>query len=294
LVSETLATMTRPAPLPIWATAADTYRHLWQYRWTFFWQLFIWAMFMWIAQLPTQLLIALVRLAGLISSMTSQGIADFALYLAISILCLLAGGGLMFLSCGRAIMFGRRPQVRDAVRPLRMGSFWRYLMLYWLIVNLVPTVAVQGLRIYFAFEGIGNWWLNSYGMLAVYWVWAVAAAPAIVLALPIAAFEPDAAPMRDGWRRLRGNRLRLAALSVVAALPIVLAETVHGYGSGQLADLISAAGWGSLLRWAVMELLMSLLNDMLSLLLILVLGTTALLAYTRLSPRFEHVARVFD
>ena len=285
----------RPVPrLPVWATFQDAYRQLWQYRWTFFWQLFVWSMFMWIAQIPAQLLTYLAGYAGLTWTMTGQDITDFAIYLTVSILCLIAGGGLMFLSCGRAIMFGRRPRIGDAVRPFRMGSFWRYLMLYWLIVNLVPTVAVQGLRTYFAFEGIGTWWLNYYGFLAAYWAWAVAAAPTIVLALPIAAFEPHARPMRDGWTRLRGNRLRLAALSVIAALPIVAAELIFEYGTDRLLDPLSAANWSLFGQYVLNQLLTGLLRGMLSFLLILVMGTTVLFAYGRLSPRFEHVARVFD
>jgi hypothetical protein len=294
LVTEAVSQTRSLPPLPIRRTCADAYRCIWQYRWTFFWQLFIWALFMWVAQIPAQLLTLLARYAGLSWTMTGQDITDFAIGLTVSILCLLAGGGLMFLSCGRAIMFGRRPRIGDAVRPFRMGSFWRYLMLYWLIVNLVPTVAVQGLRTYFAFEGIGTWWLNYYGLLAAYWAWAVAAAPTIVLALPIAAFEPHARPMRDGWTRLRGNRLRLIALSVIAALPIVAAELILEYGATWFIDLLSAANWLLFGQYILNQLLTGLLRGMLSFLLILVMGTTVLSAYGRLSPRFEHVAQVFD
>jgi hypothetical protein len=280
--------------LPIWATFKDAYRHLWQHRWIFFWQLFIWALFIWVAQIPGQLLTFLARHAGLTWTLSDQDITDFAIYLTISILCLLAGGGLMFLSSGRAIILSRRPRIGDAVRPFRMGSFWRYLMLYWLIVNLVPTVGVQGLRTYLTFEGIGSWWFNYYGLLAAYWAWAVAAAPTIVLALPIGAFEPHARPMRDGWTRLRGNRLRLAALSILAALPVVAAEVIFEYGTDWLLGLLSAANWSLLGQWVLSQLMSGLLRGMLSFLLILVMGTTVLFAYGRLSPRFEHVARVFD
>ena len=249
---------------------------------------------MWIARIPAQLLTYLAAWAGLAVAISGQDITDYAIDLTVSILCLLAGGGLMFLSCGRAMMLDRRPRTGDAVRPFTMGRFWRYLMLYWLIVNLVPTVAVQGLRTYFSIEGIGSWWFNYYGFLAAYWAWAVAAAPTIVLALPIAAFEPHAAPMRDGWRRLRGNRLRLAALSIVAALPIVAAELILEYGTSWSIDGLAAANWSYLIRYILNELLTGLLRGMLSFLLILVMGTTVLFAYGRLSPRFEHVARVFD
>jgi hypothetical protein len=281
-------------PLSVWRIGADTYRYLWQHRWAFFWHLFIWAILTWIARIPAQLLTVVAGFAGLAVTISGQDITDFAIDLTISILCLLAGGGLMFLSCGRAIMFGRMPRIGDAVRPFRMGSFWRFLILYWLIVNLVPTVAVQGLRTYFAFEGIGTWWLNYYGFLAAYWAWAIAAAPTIVLALPIAAFEPHARPMRDGWTRLRGNRLRLAALSAMAALPVVAAELIFEYGTDWFLGRLSAANWSLFGQYVFDQLLTHLLRGMLSFLLILVMGTTVLFAYGRLSPRFEHVARVFD
>ena len=294
MVAETLSESQRLLPLPIWRTCTDAYRHLWQYRWTFFWHLFTWAILMWIARIPAQLLTVVAGFAGLAVTISGRDITDYAIDLTVSILCLLTGGGLMFLSCGRAIMFGRMPRIGDAVRPFRMGSFWRYLMLYWLIVNLVPTVAVQGLRTYFAFEGIGTWWLNYYGFLAAYWAWAVAAAPTIVLALPIAAFEPHARPMRDGWTRLRGNRLRLAALGVAVALPIVAAELIFEYGTDLLFDPLSAANWSLFGQYVLNQVLTGLLRGMLSFLLILVMGTSVLFAYGHLSPRFEHVARVFD
>src|SRR5262245_51114327 len=125
LVTEATSQTRRLPPLSVRWTGADTYRYLWQHRWTFFWHLFIWAILMWIARIPAQLLTVFAGFAGLAVTISGQDITDYAIDLIVSILCLLAGGGLMFLSCGRAIIFGRMPRIGDAVRPFRMGTFWR-------------------------------------------------------------------------------------------------------------------------------------------------------------------------
>jgi hypothetical protein len=175
-----------------------------------------------------------------------------------------------------------------------MGSFWRHLGIYWLIVNLVPTIVVQGLRIYFDVYDIREDWPSYWGLLALYWAWAAAAAPAIVLALPIAAFELHHRPIREGWRRLRGNRLRLAALSIVAALPLAILRMVHEIVLPLIQDYVRDSDLPALLDLLSYWLLQQVLQDMLNFLMILVLGATVLCAYNRLAPRFDHLARVFD
>jgi hypothetical protein len=294
LVSETLASVPGPAPLPLWLTVRETYRLLWLNRWVHFWQLFVWAMLTWLMQIPAELLIGLLQSARLEWAVSGRDFLPYVLNLVILILCLLAGGGLMFLSIGRAIMFGRKPRIGDAVRPLRLGSFWRILGVYWLIVNLVPTVVVHSLRIQFEIAGTDDIWLTYYGLIAAYWLWAVAAAPAIVLALPIAAFEAPAAPIREGWSRLRGNRFRLSALCLLAAMPPLAVEMLNDYGVTQLVLFSEANNWPYLVQYLVTWPLAAPVRSMLSFLLILILAASVVSAYARLSPRFEHVARVFD
>jgi len=256
--------------------------------------MFIWAMLVWAMQIPALFLTALIRLAGLDWTVSGRDLAPYVVNLTTLIVCLLAGGGLMFLSYGRAVMYGRQPRIGDAVRPHRMGSFWRILMIYWLVVNLVPTVAVHSARIYFEIAGIDNPWLIYYGLAAVYWAWAVPAAQAIVVALPVAAFEAHGTPIREGWSRLRGNRARLCALCVLAALPPLAAVMLADYGMEQLVTYSYENDWPYVVELLLTWPLLAPFRTMLSFLLILILGASVICAYARLSPRFDEVARVFD
>ena len=274
--------------LPIWTTVADTYGHLWRHRWTNFVQIFIWAM-----QIPALFLAALMRLAGLEWTVSDWDLVPFLVNMTTLIACLLAGGGLMFLSCGRAVLYGRQPRIGDAVRPLRMGRFWRTLMIYWLVVNLVPTVAVHSARICFEIAGIDSPWLLYYGLVAVYWAWAVPAAQAIVVALPVAVFEAHGTPIREGWLRLRGNRARMVALCVLAALPPLAAVMLTDYGTEQLVTYSYENDWPYIVEFFLSWPLLPPFRTMLSLLLILVLAASVICAYARLSPRFDDVAKVF-
>jgi hypothetical protein len=294
MVSERLEASTGSAPLPIWTTVADSYRHLFRHRWIYLGQLFIWTVLLWIVEFPMRILQALVEWAEIDWIVAGTSLVNTLIFFTVLILCLLAGGGLMFLSCGRAIMSGRKPHISDALRLHRMGSFWRHLGIYWLIVNLVPTVVVQGLRIYLGIYDIREDWPGYWSLLALYWAWAAAAAPAIVLALPIAAFELHEAPIREGWRRLHGNRLRLVALSVLAALPMAILKMAHELVFPLLQDLFRSHDLPALLNLLAYWLLEAVLRGMLNLLVILVLGAAVICAYSRLAPRFDHLARVFD
>lgn len=282
MVSEALAGVRRQAPLPVWQTTKDTYRHLRRYRWPYFWQILAWALISWIMQIIAQIFAAFMAPAGR---------STFILLIGISIFCLLAGGGAAFLCCGRAIMFDRKARASDALRLYWPGAFWRTLALYWLIVHLVPTGAAHELRSYAEANGIS--WLGYDVTLAGYWAWTLLTAPPIVLALPIAAFEPQTSPIREAWTRLRGNRVRMALLALAAAAPVVAIELLYNHGRTGLWEPLAEQG-----RPGMMQLLEFLLlqpaRGALSFLLILVLGAAVMSAYMRLSPRFEHVARVFD
>ncbi len=294
MVSGPLEAFTGRVSLPIWITVAETYGHLWRHRWTYFLQIFIWALLVWAMQIPALFLSALIRFAGLDWTVSGRDLAPYVVNMTTLIVCLLAGGGLMFLSCGRAVMYGRQPRIGDAVRPLRMGSFWRILMIYWLVVNLVPTVAVHSARIYFEIAQIDNPWLLYYALVAVYWAWAVPAAQAIVVALPIAAFEAHGRPIREGWLRLRGNRARMVALCILAALPPLAAVMLTDYGTERLVTYSYENDWPYVVEFFLAWPLLAPFRTMLSLLLILILGASVVCAYARLSPRFDDVARVFD
>jgi hypothetical protein len=294
LVGDTFASLVAPAPLPIRATALETYSHLWRHRWVYVGHLFIWAIVLWAAEFLMQLLQAVFRWAKIDWTVAGTSLVDTLIYFTILILFLMAGGGLMFLSCGRAIVNGRRPHIGDALRLHRMGTFWRHLGIYWLIVNLAPTFVVQGLRIHFEVYDIRENWLGYWSLLALYWTWAAAVAPAIVLALPIAAFELHDQPIREGWRRLRDNRLRLAALSVFAALPLAILRMAYENILPLIEDFFRQSDLPELLALLAYWLLEHVLRDMLNFLMILVLGATVLCAYNRLAPRFDHLGRVFD
>jgi len=282
LVSETLAGVRRRAPLPVWLATKDTYRHLRRYRWPYFWQIVLWALIFWIAQILASIVTAF---------MSPQGRAIFIVHIGTTIACLLAGGGAAFLSCGRAIMFDRKVRASDALRLHWPGAFWRTLALYWLIVHLVPTVGAHELRDYANVNEVS--WPGYDLILAGYWAWTLLTAPLLVLALPIAAFEPQTSPIREAWTRLRGNRVRMALLALAAAAPVVAIQLFYDHGRAGIPDMLSEQGRPGMMTFLEFFMLQPA-RGALSFLLILVLGAAVMSAYMRLSPRFEHVARVFD
>ena len=86
----------------------------------------------------------------------------------------------------------------------------------------------------------------------------------------------------------------LCALSLLAAIPPVAVEMLNDYGVGELVVYAEANNWPYLVQYLVTWPLSAPVRSMLSFLLILILAASVISAYARLSPRFEHVARMFD
>jgi hypothetical protein len=112
-----------------------------------------------------------------------------------------------------------------------------------------------------------------------------------VLSLPIALFEGTAAPLREAWRRQRGNGARMFVASVTAVMPFAvthfgLREFAHAW-----AQLAPSAGWWF---WAMGFVLFPAAFRMNDLMLILCMSGVVAAAYLRLSPRMEPVYGVFD
>jgi hypothetical protein len=220
------------------------------------------------------------------------GIVEMAVVLVATIACLLPGGGASFLACGQAVLQGRAVRVGDALRLRRVGIFWRTLVIYWFAVHLLPTIGSRAAHIFASVIPEAYRWSGDLLVTAVYWSWCLALTPALVLALPIAAFEATRAPFREAWQRSRGNRLRIALYAAAAgAAPTALSLAFH-YG---WFPLVTALGFDSGIRAvAVLQFLLTPVWNMLPFLTILCLSSATFFAYLRLSPRFDDVARVFD
>lgn len=246
-------------------------------------------MILWAAQLVAQIISApIVWHFG----RTEGGILEMAVVLAATIACLLPGGGASFLACGQAVLQGRAVRVGDALRLRRVGVFWRTLVIYWFAVHLLPTIGSRAAYIFASAIPETYRWSGDLLVTAIYWGWCLALTPALVLALPIAAFEATHAPFREARRRSRGNRLRIALYAAAAgAAPTALSLAFH-YG---WFPLIAALGLDSGIQAvAVLQFFLTPVWNMLPFLTILCLSAATFFAYLRLSPRFDEVARVFD
>jgi hypothetical protein len=291
LVSEALSESQRAPRLPIWGTSKDAYRHLWQHRWPYLGQLLLWALIL----LMAQTLAGVVVTAGIFRALDLPLRIDLvrAPYMVATVLCLIAGGGAIFLSCASALMSQQAPRLSDAVRLRHIGPFWRTMILYWLTVHLLPTVAVYGANTYKLTHRDYLSWLSYYPLYSGYWAWALLTAPIVVLALPISACEEHASPLREAWIRSRGNRLRILATSFLCALPAIVISQARRYVEPSIWEALGANGWWPGTLW-LFRFLSGLVACSLSVLLILLFSAAVTSAYLRLSPRLDQVARVFD
>jgi hypothetical protein len=279
------------APLPVLTIVGEAYRHLWKNRWAYLVQILVWAMILWAGQLVAQIISApIVWHFG----RTEGGILEMAVLLMATIACLLPGGGASFLACGQAVLQGRAVRVGDALRLRRVGVFWRTLVIYWFAVHLLPTIGSRAAYLFASFIPEAHRWSGDLLVTAIYWGWCLALTPALVLALPIAAFEATHAPFREAWRRSRGNRPQDRTLYAAAAgaAPTALSLAFH-YGRFPLATALGIDFSEMRAAWAL-QFFLTPVRNMLPFLTILCLSSATLFAYLRLSPRFDEVARVFD
>jgi hypothetical protein len=184
-------------------------------------------------------------------------------------------------------------RVGDALRLRRVGVFWRTLVIYWFAVHLLPTIGSRAAYIFASVMPEAYRWSGDLLVTAIYWGWCLALTPALILALPIAAFEATHAPFREAWQRSRGKRLRIALYAVAAAAaPTALSLSFH-YGWFPLATALGIDFSEMRAAWAV-QFFLTPVRNMLPFLTILCLSSATFFAYLRLSPRFDDVARVFD
>ena len=220
-------------------------------------------------------------------------VVEVATYAGTAVTILLLGGTAIFVSCQRAIVLGQPPALRDALR-LRRSDFpvLRALCVYWLIVHLVPTLVAQTNNL--AQSLPLDWFPQSPYVIvnfAFYWGWVLAAAPLVVLSLPIVLFEAAAAPLAEARRRLDGNGGRLLAASGIALAPLGGMEVaMYELQQGGWVPFDPAQDPLGLLNF----LFFSAVQNLTSFSIILLMSALVAAAYLRLSPRFEPIYRVFD
>jgi hypothetical protein len=278
--------------LPVPAIAIDTYRHLWRCKWPYLGQLAIWTVLLWIVQKPTTLIAEMLDRMGFIFPVAGYNLAPLIIAEITKLLCLVVGGGLIFLSCGCAVFLGRKPRIGDVLRLPAVKGFWGAMFLFWLAAELIPVFAIEALFIGFGAAGMRPSWLPPMTWEVGLFVYPTVVWALIGLALPIAAFESAALPFGEAWRRLRGNHGDMLVLYFAAALPVIAAlacfEYSRSYIIGLTMRVLPEVAW-----WGFVALLFPI-RDFLSLLLFLVLAACTMHVYARLASDSDHVTEVFD
>jgi hypothetical protein len=278
------------APLPVWRIAGEAYGHIGRNFWAYSCQILVWAMVLWAAQIVAQVVTAPIVWH---LSRTAAGILDMAVVLVATIACLLPGGGACFLACGQAVLQGKAVRVADGFRLRRVGVFWRTLVIYWFAIHLVPTIGARAAHVFASIIPEADRWSVDIGVGVIYLCWCLALTPALVMALPIAAFESSRTPFRDARKRSRGNRAGIALYAALAGgPPMALSLAVH-YG---WFALFMALGidYSSMQRLLLLQFIAAPVHNIFPYLTILCFSSATFFAYLRLSPRFDAVARVFD
>ena len=125
---------------------------------------------------------------------------------------------------------------------------------------------------------------------AFYWGWVLAAAPLVVMSLPIVLFESAPSPLTQGRQRLDGNSGRMFVAGALAFAPLAVVEI----GIHMLRHSTETFDSDPALSWLVDGVLMEILRNATSFTAILVMSALVASAYVRLSPRIDSVYRVFD
>jgi len=205
---------------------------------------------------------------------------------------LIACGTALFILVQRAAVLGERPSIAAGLRIRRQDyAVWRAVLLYWLAAHLVPTL-LSHLNGFAGAAGLD--WYPRYSAqwdMPVYWAFVCAVAPWFALGLPIALFEGDRRPFRTARRRLRGQWPRYLALLAICLLPGLLCVGAREILEGTLAlPWVLRHPYLNSTVFAGLEMAYSAETYFVILLMSAAIGA----AYSRLSPAFEPVYRVFD
>jgi len=277
------------ARLPILPTIAEAARIVGRRGWVYAVQIAIYALVLELASALT--LLALPWATAGLPAVVAIGVRRLINLIVIE-LFVIACGTALFIGVQRAAVLGERPTVRLGLRMRRQdGAAWRAVLLYWLAAHLVPTLVTHlngfagaaELRWYPRYpSGWGIW---------IYWAWVCAVAPWLALGLPVALFEDEKRPFLTAARRLRGQWLRYLAVLAVCLLPGALWVLLRQGAIALVMPLRLLLTWPS--DYGV-SLLLELAYWVETYIVILLMSAAVAAAYSRLSPKFEPVYRVFD
>lgn len=281
--------------LPLGEMLAGIYRQLWRHRWPYLGQLAIWTILIWLSQFPARIIVFSLSWAGIFLPVGDLNLLPWLVSEAVKLLFLMLGGSVIFLSCGCAFLFGRRPRAGDALQFPKIGkSFWLAIFFFWLAAELAAAVAFRALSVNAQAFHAATSWLGPLGLQGARDAYPILIWALVGLALPIAAFEKAAAPFPEAWRRLIDVRRGVLLLTAIAAVPVLVPQFALSYAWQSMAfamfDIVPMMGWvfyafATLMHWA---------DIFLSLLLFLVLSATTLTVYLRLAPDSAELAKTFD
>jgi len=287
LASESAARRTS-ARLAIGPTIADAARIVWRQGRVYAALIVLYSVVLQVASTVATFLLAMLT-AGL-PPIAALGV-DRLLQLILIELFLISCGTALFITVQRATLLGERPSITAGLRIRRQDfAAWRAVVLYWLAAHLVPTL-ISHLNGFAAAADLGWFPRIPFGWeMPLYWAFVCAVAPWVALGLPIALFEGDRRPFRAARQRLRGQWSRYLAVLTIGLLPGALCVYLRQLLEAALAR---PAVWRSPFRSVIsagLEMAYSAETYIVILLMSAVIGA----AYSRLSPKFEPVYRVFD
>jgi hypothetical protein len=281
-------------PLPIGEIVAAVYRHIWRYRWPYLGQIVFWTLMMWLRQYPVLILSDVLEWAGVAWFVGDANLVTWLLAVVTKLLFLALGGGLIFLSCGCAILFDRHPRAGDALQLPPVKAFWIASFRFWILADLLLVLVVRGLYLCTLYLPDAASWMNPFAWQIGFLVYPVVIWALMGLALPLAAFDRTAMPFHEAWRRLRAIGPTILLLFAIVAAPIVLPQAM------KLLAPLAMGITGLLSMFALIDAFPLLITAMflasifLSFLLILVLSATTVEVYKRLASDSAELAKTFD